>query len=78
MAQNKLKEIMASVFKVDVNSIEDDASPDNVKNWDSLHQMNLVLALEETFSIEFTYNQSIKLLNYKKIVMVLKEHGIEV
>lgn len=78
MAQNKLKDIMAKIFDVDVNSIGDDASADNIENWDSLHHMNLVIALEENFSIELTEDQTVEILNYKLIVEVLKEQGIEI
>ena len=44
--EQKLKEIIASVFKVDASSINNETSPDTIENWDSLNHLNLVLALE--------------------------------
>jgi acyl carrier protein len=46
-----VKQVMASVLEVDESAIGDDASMDNVQGWDSLKQMNLVLALEESFGV---------------------------
>ncbi len=75
--EHKLKEVLSRIFNVDLNLITDDASPDTIENWDSLRHMNLVLALEEEFDVEFTDDQVVEILSYKLIRIVLKEHGIE-
>lgn len=75
--EQKLKSVMARVFGVDEAEITEDASPDTIEKWDSLRHMNLVLALEEEFGIEFTDNQVVEILSYKLIKLVLHEHGIE-
>jgi acyl carrier protein len=74
--ENKLKQVLADVFKIDIQSINDDTSVDNVEKWDSLNHLNLVLALEEAFDISFTEEQTIEILNYPLIKMVLQEHGV--
>jgi acyl carrier protein len=76
MEHNKIKEVMAKVFDLDITQIGEDASPDNISNWDSLHHMTLILALEEAFNIELTEDQIVEILNYKLIKAVLKENGI--
>jgi len=73
---NKLKQVLADVFKIDIQTINDDTSVDNVEKWDSLNHLNLVLALEEAFDISFTEEQTIEILNYPLIKMVLQEHGV--
>ena len=73
----KLKEVLANVFKVTVDMINDEASPDSIKEWDSLRHMNLVLALEENFGVELSDDQVVEILNFKLIKLVLNEHGIE-
>jgi len=73
----KLKELMARVFGVEVTAIGDDASPDTIENWDSLRHMNLVLALEEEFGIELTDEQTVEILSYQLIKIVLREHGLD-
>lgn len=75
--EQKLKEVLSRIFNVSLNTITEDASPDTIENWDSLRHMNLVLALEEEFDVEFTDDQVVEILSYKLIKIVLKEHGIE-
>ncbi len=78
MEANRLKQVMARIFGVDVSAIGDDASPDTIENWDSLRHMNLVLALEEEFGIELTDDQTVEIMSYPLIKIVLSEHGIEI
>ena len=73
----KLKEVLANVFKVTVDMINEEASPDSIEEWDSLRHMNLVLALEENFDVELSDDQVVEILNFKLIKLVLNEHGIE-
>ena len=74
--EDKLKNVLADVFKIEAKTIGEDTSVDNVEKWDSLNHLNLVLALEEAFDISFTEEQTIEILNYPLIKMVLQEHGV--
>lgn len=75
--EQRLKEVLSKIFNVSLDTITEEASPDTIENWDSLRHMNLVLALEEEFDVEFTDDQVIEILSYKLIKIVLQEHGIE-
>jgi acyl carrier protein len=75
--EQKLKEVLSRIFNVSLDSITEEASPDTIESWDSLRHMNLVLALEEEFGVEFTDDQVVEILSYKLIKIVLQEHGIE-
>ena len=72
--ENKIKKVMSDVFNVDVGSINNDSSPDNIENWDSLKHMNLIVALEEEFDIEFDDNDIENLLNFQLINLTIKEY----
>jgi acyl carrier protein len=74
--ESKLKELMAKVFNVPFDTITSDASPDTIENWDSLRHMNLVLALEQEFNVEFTDEQVVEILTYQLIKIVLGEHSV--
>lgn len=76
--QEKLKQILASVFNVGIDQITEDASPDSIENWDSLNHLNLVLALEEGFGVSFSEEQTVEILNYELIVITLKELGVDI
>ena len=51
---DRIKNVMSSVLAVPIGEINDDASPDNIDSWDSLKHMNLIIALEEEFSLELS------------------------
>ena len=71
--ENKLKQLMAQVLKVDASSINEASSMDNIKTWDSLGHMNLVLALEDEFKITIPDEDAGNISSYKLIKVVLGE-----
>tara|TARA_B100001059_G_C17646714_1_gene482236 strand:+ start:298 stop:528 length:231 start_codon:yes stop_codon:yes gene_type:complete len=71
--ENKIKQIMADVFSIDISEINDDASPDNIDNWDSLGHMSLITAIEEELDITFNNDQIIEMMNYKLILLIVSE-----
>ena len=68
-----LKKVMASVLEVDASTLDADASMDNVPGWDSLRQMNLILALEESFGVTIPDEDAANATSYKLIALVLSE-----
>ncbi len=71
--ENRIKKVMSNVFNINVDSINNESSPDNIENWDSLKHMNLIVALEEEFGIEFDDNDIENLLNFQLINLTIKE-----
>lgn len=71
--EERLKEIMAAVFEVVPSDINESTASGDLEKWDSLHHMNLVAALEEAFEIEFDEEEMMALMNYKLILLTLKE-----
>lgn len=76
--EEKLKKIIGSVFKIDATSVNNETSPDTVESWDSLNHLNLVLALEEGFDVNFTEEQTVEILNFELIKMSLQELGVDI
>jgi acyl carrier protein len=72
--ENRIKKVMSNVFNINVDSINNESSPDNIENWDSLKHMNLIVALEEDFDIEFDDNDIENLLNFQLINLTIKEY----
>ena len=69
----RVKRVLSQVFGVPIEAIADDASPDSLEQWDSVTHLNLVLALEEEFSISLTDEQIVELLSCEIIVATVKE-----
>ena len=47
---SRVREIASDVLEADVTP---DSSPETIESWDSVHHLNLVLALEEEYGFEF-------------------------
>ena len=73
MENTKIKQVMSAVFEIPVESIADDASSDNIENWDSLRHLNLILALEEEFGVSIPDEEVGNLVNYKLIELVIHD-----
>lgn len=71
--ESRVKKIMGTVLEVDPEEIDLDSSIDNVEKWDSLRQMNLVLALEDAFSISIPDEDAANATSYRLILLVLSE-----
>ena len=71
--KNKIKNIMASVFEVSVDDINDDSSPDTIENWDSLRHMNLITVLEEEFDIRLNDEQITEMMNFNLVIYTVNE-----
>jgi acyl carrier protein len=57
---------------VPLDQVGEDASTDTLAAWDSVRHMNLVLALEEEFGVEFTPDQTTAIVSCRAIVAVLR------
>lgn len=77
VSEEKLKRVLANIFNIDIERIDDTTSVDTVSQWDSLKHLNLVLALEQEFNITLSTEQTVEILNYPLIKAVLSEHGIQ-
>jgi acyl carrier protein len=65
--EEKNKNVMSVVFEIPEDKINDDSSPDTIESGDSLKNMNLVVALEEKFNVEFEDEEIIEMTNYQLI-----------
>ena len=68
-----IKQVMSAVFEIPVESISNDASSDNIDNWDSLRHLNLILALEEEFGVSIPDEEVGNMVNYKLIELVIND-----
>lgn len=71
--ESRIKNVMAAVFEISVEDINEESSPDSINNWDSLNLMNLVVSLEEEFDIELDDSDIVEMLNFKLIVSIIQE-----
>jgi acyl carrier protein len=71
--EDRIKNVMSVVFDIPIGQINKDSSPDNIGSWDSLKHMNLVVALEEEYNIEFADDEILEMMNYSLIRNIIGE-----
>ena len=50
----RLARIVAAVLDVEAGSLSDEDSPETVESWDSIHHIQLIIAIEAEFGIQFS------------------------
>lgn len=75
--EEKLFQLVANVFETPIEDINFNSSKDSVPNWDSVHQIFLIISLEEVFNIHLSDDDAIQLLNVQLIKIILEEKGIQ-
>ena len=51
--EQKYRDVFKEVFGVQENILNDTFSKNSVKDWDSVHQLNIIASLEDAFDIIF-------------------------
>lgn len=69
----ELKKIFKNIFKIEINKINNKTSYKNIKKWDSLNHVKLIMAIESKFRISIDPDEALKLLNFKDILNFLNK-----
>ena len=70
--EEKIFEIISIIMETNIELININSSSQNIDNWDSLHHMQLILAIEEEFNLEFSDQEIISMVDAQKIISVLQ------
>jgi acyl carrier protein len=73
-----LIQLVAGVLNVDPEQLNEDSSPDNLKQWDSLAAMHLVVAIEETFKVQLSTKEILKMSTIGLARKTLRNKGVTV
>lgn len=71
--ENKLIEILSIILKEKHDNISINTSSESNAKWDSLNQMNIIVAIEEEFGIEFNDEETITLNSYSLLLDSIKQ-----
>ena len=71
----RLKKVIAGVLGLDAAAVTAEASPATLRNWDSLKQMQIMLALEEEFGVQFDDDQIHELSSFEQMATELVKRG---
>ena len=73
---DRVRGIFSDVFQIPLEQVQAESSPDTIPNWDSLQHLNLVLALEQEFQVQFTPEEIEQLLSVELVAALLDEKRV--
>lgn len=71
--KEKVYKVISDNLKVDESVIYNDLEVGGIREWDSLAQVNLIVALEKEFNITFDVDETLEMDNVLDIVEILEE-----
>jgi len=71
--ETKVFEIISITLEISLKSISVKSSTQTIHKWDSLKHMNIIVALEEEFNIEFSDKQIVEMPSVKIIISNIKQ-----
>lgn len=69
----KVNDIFKDVFDDDELVINENTTPEDIEDWDSLEQINIIMAIGEEFGIKFDLEEVSKLDTVKEILVAIEE-----
>lgn len=69
----RVRHITADIFNRPFEQITPASSPDTLAGWDSLQHLNIVLALEQEFALQFTPEEIEQMLSVELIADLVEE-----
>ena len=73
---SRVRSIFSDIFQIPLEQVKPESSPDNIANWDSLQHLNLVLALEQEFNVQFTPEEIEQILSVELAAALLDEKRV--
>ena len=74
--EDRVYKVISETFGVPTKILADDSGPDNIKSWDSLGHINLVLALEAEFNVTVSPDEAAEMLSVGLIRKILRDKNV--
>ena len=72
-AFERVRAVVSSVLEIPEEQLVPASSPDTIETWDSLQHLNMVLAFEQEFSVQFDPEEIEQMLSLELITMLVEE-----
>ena len=74
-ALDRVRQAVADVFGVDAAGVSAASSPQTIEAWDSMGHLNLVLALEQSFGVQFSPEEIAGMTSVQLVLDTLARKG---
>lgn len=71
--EERIRDIFRVVFDLEEGAVTSELSQTSLSEWDSLQHLNLVVAIEEEFGIEFNEQEIMKSDSFGLILQVVRD-----
>ena len=72
----KVENLLSEVLQMPATAITDNLTMKDVEAWDSLKHMELIVALEQSFEIQLSFDEIVAMQSVSEIKRVLRERGV--
>lgn len=73
----QLYDVIAGVLKIDPNVLSEQSNALNTANWDSLRHIELMLAVETTFGVNFSMAEMVSMQDLGDMRKLLEAKGVQ-
>ena len=70
--EEQVKQVMADILDLNPEGIDESTTRDNTATWDSLSQINLLVALEQEFNVSFSPGEMESMFSFSDILEILE------
>ncbi len=69
-----INQILSDILKISLEDASKNLAMNDVRNWDSLSHMNLIVAIEEAFKLELSGDEIAEMTTFDQIREVIQKH----
>jgi acyl carrier protein len=73
-----LHEVASEVLNIPASELSDESSPKNLKAWDSLKHVELVMTIEAAFGTKFAASEIMMINSLGSARTMLQEKGVDI
>ncbi|ABW28606.1 acyl carrier protein [Acaryochloris marina] len=70
--QERVIQVISNILNIPTDKLTLDSSPASIEQWESMKHINLVLAIEEEFDVQFDDEQIAELQSVKSIITAVE------
>jgi len=72
----RIRSILSEVLEMPAHEVDERLAAEQTSNWDSIRQLNLMMAIEEAFNVSFSSEELGTLTSYRAIADALAGRGV--
>ena len=73
MMEKKILEMVSDVLNIEISNVSMETSIENTGVWDSLKQMQIVIAIEEEFGVKISDDDLIEANSVQKLITTINK-----